>query len=327
MKNKTSRSSRRIYLLQYLDAQSNEKFTLGCYSTASNYHSTYLSIKTFTRGKDLPMSSVTKEWVNAYASFLHARGLVRNTVSFYMRIIRAVYNRALLERPFRTFGNPFREVYTGVDKTVKRSLRLNDIAKIAAMHSNSTRTRAFALTQDLFMFSFFSRGMCFVDMAALKWSNVHDGRIAYVRKKTGQKMDVKIEPCMRALMEKYRSSSEYIFPILRSDDPVVRYRQYRNQLCRYNARLKMIGKDIGLSAPLTSYCSRHSWASACHDAGVSVSAISSALGHTNETTTQIYLSSMNGDVLDRANSRLLSRLSKIPSMKNNSKYSTKFLVY
>jgi len=274
-----------------------------------------ISVSSYTGGKDIPMSRITRSWVESYEHFLQGRGVARNTSSFYMRILRAAYNRAARERQSGPRENPFAGVYTGIDRTVKRTIGMEGIARICAVERGGRAKHdpmtglTMALAMDLFLFSFYSRGMCFIDMVHLKWSDVIGGRISYVRRKTGQRIDLKVEPCMRTIMERYRmKGSDYVFPIIDTDDQVEGYRRYRSGLSKYNRYLGRTGRRLGLSQHLTSYCSRHTWASACRDSGIPLSAISSALGHTSEKTTRIYLSQMDGAVLDRENERMLRKL-------------------
>lgn len=84
--------------------------------------------------------------------------------------------------------------------------------------------------------------------------------------------------------------------------------QYRNALRRVNKNLKDIGKRLRLAKPLTTYVSRHGWASIARSKNVSVAVISEALGHDSEKTTRIYLASLDSSGVDRANKLILKAL-------------------
>jgi hypothetical protein len=88
-----------------------------------------------------------------------ARGLCPNTTSFYMRILRAVYNKAV-EKGMTEQKYPFKHVYTGISKTVKRAISLNDIKRVKALELPANTS--LSLARDLFLFSFYTRGMTFV---------------------------------------------------------------------------------------------------------------------------------------------------------------------
>jgi len=283
-----------------------DKFNLRRFSTAANYRSTMRSVCSFTNGHDIPIEDITHSWVESYEFFLKQRGAVRNTSSFYMRVLRAAYNRELREHPFPTCGNPFEGIYSGIDHTVKRSVGMDGVAKMVSLKKKSGVPD---IIKDLFLFSFYSRGMSLVDMSYLKWSDYSDGRIRYFRKKTGQMIDMKVEPCMMKIMERYRNpDSKYVFPIIRTDDPYEAHCQHRSFLLKYNRCLKNAAKSIGFTQTLTSYCSRHTWASVCRDSGMPLSSISNALGHTSEKTTRIYLSQMDKTVVDKGNEKMLKLL-------------------
>lgn len=57
------------------------------------------------------------------------------------------------------------------------------------------------------------------------------------------------------------------------------------------------------------YISRHAWASIAHHNDVPLSTISKAMGHDSETTTQIYLSTLDTSVVDRANRKIMALMS------------------
>lgn len=232
----------------------------------------------------------------------------KNSSSFYMRILRAAYNKAVKERlVVQTF--PFSEVYTGIAKTAKRAIKEDTILKLQQLDLSGSS--ALALSRDMFIFSYSTRGMAFVDMAYLKKTDVTGGMITYCRHKTGQLLALRIEPCMKMILERYMSDtweSPYVFPIITSEDPELAYRQYQNGLNYHNQKLKLLGKQIGEKLPLSSYLARHSWATAARNHNVPLSVISAGMGHTSERTTLIYLDSLDNTIIDNANNRILKKL-------------------
>ena len=228
-----------------------------------------------------------------------------NTVSFYMRILRATYNRAVDKGVIRQ-RFPFKHVYTGVEKTVKRAISFKVIRQLKEMDLSHSQSMEFA--RDMFMFSFYTRGMSFVDMAFLKKTDLNNGMLTYRRKKTGQLLSIRWEKCMQDIVDKYPGNfSTYLLPIIihiRKDERL----QYKNSICLVNRRLKEIGKKLGLVHPLTMYVARHSWASIAKTKNISIGIISEAMGHDSETTTQIYLSSIQTNQIDNANRNILKDL-------------------
>lgn len=147
-------------------------------------------------GRDIPFSLVDERLVGQYDDWLRRRGVVRNTVSFYMRILRAVYNRAVKEDVVPQ-ADPFRHVYTGVDQTCKRAV---GECRRAAPAAGSDAFPVPALARDIFIFSYCTRGMAFVDIAFLRNQDIVGDTIRYVRRKTGQRLVIRIEPCIAKLI-------------------------------------------------------------------------------------------------------------------------------
>lgn len=273
--------------------------------TSETYKSALNSFKKFRKDEDIMLDSITSEIMESYEAWHKDRGVAPNTISFYTRILRAVYNRAV-EDDIIENRNPFRKVYTGVDKTVKRALPLSIIKKIKALDLTFNPSLDFA--RDMFLISFYLRGMSFIDMAFLKKSDLENGTVTYRRHKTGQQLIIEWTDEMQLILDKYpENTSDYLLPIIRNPGTVERY-TYRNVGYNINHNLKKLAVDVGAEIPLTLYVARHSWASAAKAKGVPLSVISEGLGHDSETTTQIYLSSLDTSVVDKANSLIMQSL-------------------
>lgn len=273
--------------------------------TSETYKSTLNSFKKFRHDEDIMLDCLTSEIMEAYEAWHHNRGVAPNTISFYTRILRAVYNRAV-DGDIIENRNPFRHVYTGVDKTVKRALPLPAIRKIKALDLTLTPTLDYA--RDMFLLSFCLRGMSFIDMAYLKKTDLKNGYVIYRRRKTGQQLVIEWTKEMQMILDKYpENKSDYLLPIIRN--PEVNERcTYRNVGYNINHNLKRIAEMVGITIPLTLYVARHSWASAARAKGIPLSVISEGMGHDSEATTQIYLASLDTSIVDRANSLILSSL-------------------
>lgn len=225
--------------------------------TARNYTRTLRSFSGFLGGGELPFAAFTERLVEEYNAYLLRRGVVRNTVSFYMRILRSVYNKAVRRRLAEP-ASPFGGVYTGVDRTRKRAIDERLIARLKSL--DLPVSGALPLARDLFVFSYCMRGMAFVDMAFLRKKDMRDGAIHYVRRKTGQRMTVHLEPCMREIIGRYAPRTRdtpYLFPVLTAEDPARAYAQYQVALNYYNRLLKKLASLLGLDSGLSSYTSKH----------------------------------------------------------------------
>ena len=277
---------------------------LGKIRTSETYTATLKSFMAFRDEQDVPLDGVTSDMMLMYEAYLKARGVRMNTISFYMRILRAVYNRAV-EKGLTTQNNPFRHVYTGVDKTVKRAIPIKAIKVLKELDLSMNPTLDFA--RDMFLFSFYTRGMSFIDMAYLKKSDIKNGILTYRRRKTGQELSIKWEKCMAEIVDKYpENKTDFLLPIIKESDN--ERKQYDNALHLVNYRLKELSTMLKLQRPLTMYVARHSWASAAKAKNVPLSVISEGMGHDSEATTQIYLASLETSVVDKANKMILGLL-------------------
>ena len=273
--------------------------------TSETYKSALSSFKKFRQDEDIMLDCLTSEIMEAYEAWHKSRGVAPNTISFYARILRAVYNRAV-EDDIIENRNPFKHVYTGVDKTVKRALPLPVIKKIKALDLSLNSSLNYA--RDMFLMSFYLRGMSFIEMAFLKKSDLKNGYVTYRRRKTGQQLIIEWTKEMQMILDKYpENATDYLLPIIKNPGTNERC-TYRNMGYNINHNLKKIAKMVGVQIPLTLYVARHSWASAAKAKGIPLSVISEGMGHDSEATTQIYLASLDTSVVDRANSLILKSL-------------------
>lgn len=298
----------RQYVLSYLRDQIVWLRNARRLGTARNYERTLNSFSQFLGGDDIPFGMMTELLVHDYGVYLEQRGIVRNSISFYMRILRSVYNKAVRQHYVeQTF--PFQNVYTGIDRTRKRAVGEEVIRQLYRLDLG--RQPALDFARDLFIFSYCSRGMAFVDMAYLKKRNVSNGTICYMRHKTRQLLCIKVETPLSCILDKYAlrtQGSPFVFPILRGRDAEEDFKAYQTALNTQNRMLRKLAQLLPEYCKLTSYTSRHTWATAARDHNVPLSVISAGLGHTSERTTRIYLTMLENSVIDSANHLLLQNL-------------------
>lgn len=273
--------------------------------TSETYSAALNSFKKFRGDEDLMLDCLTSEIMEAYEAWHKSNGNSPNTISFYTRILRAAYHRAIEEEIIEN-RNPFRRVYTGIDKTAKRALPLPVIKKIKALDLSLTPSADYA--RDMFLMSFYLRGMSFIDMAYLKKTDLRNGSIVYRRRKTGQLLTIAWTSEMQEILGKYPGNpTPYLLPIIKTAGCSERS-AYRNAGEKINYNLKKVAERVGISVPLTMYVARHSWASAAKAKGIPLSVISEGMGHDSEATTQIYLASLDTSAVDKANSIIIASL-------------------
>ena len=294
-----------ITLFSYMEKMIAKLWRQGQHRTSETYQATLNSFRKFREGVDVCFDDIDSEMLISYEYHLRAKELAPNTISFYMKRLRAVYNNAV-EDGYVENKNPFKKVFTSSEKTVKRAIPLKFVRKLKDLDLSYSPSKSFA--RDMFLFSFYTRGMAFVDMAYLKKKDLQNGVLVYRRQKTGQQLFIKWEKPMQEIVGKYdTSATPYLLPIIRDMDTDAR-KQYKNAAHLVNDKLKKIGRQLGLAIPLTSYVARHAWASIAKSKNIPISTISEAMGHDSENTTRIYLASLDTSVVDKANSLILKSL-------------------
>lgn len=284
------------YLLSTLKKEGKE-------GTFCNYGRAIKSFERFVNDPSFTFDKLTPQLLERYRSYLRQRGNRPNTVWFYLYQLRVIYRKAVSMYIVHSHPDPFSSIEIKKEKTLKRAIAAEGIQQIAFADLLEEGETA-CLARDLFMFSFYTRGMSFVDMCYLREENIKGDILSYRRKKTGQLLEMKIEPELKALIGKYTDpDSPYLLPMLRQDNSYQRYRQMQRKL---NKGIQRVGKQLKFTSPLTFYVARHSWATMARDEGVPISIISSCMGHTSEKTTRIYLAEINHDILDKANNLVLN---------------------
>ncbi len=282
------------------------------------YQSCLESINDFTKNKDIRIDEIDYLFIKRYIEYLEQKEtilykgteketkkkLTTNGISFYLRTLRAIINKAIKEDLIEESSYPFKNISIKTQKTRKRAVNKDVIKMVEEL--DVSKEDNLQLYKDLFMFSFYNRGMNFVDMAYLKVENIEGVRLIYTRQKTGQQFSIKITDKAKAIIDKYNNlkvPESYIFPIIYRKDK--EYLDYRNAMRLMNKKLKKISELLKLDVPLTTYVTRHSWATIAKKQGISTAVISEGLGHESEETTQVYLDSFENDVLDHANELII----------------------
>lgn len=293
--------------LAFMEMQISEKNLYQECKTALNYGSAYRSFVSFLRNKErmstLKFSQVTSELIRRYEFYLiEERKIRRNSSSFYIRILRAVFHKGLVYYDLN-LPNPFRSVYAGVDTTVKRAVDVNAITKLIKYQSENEQLN---FTKDAFLFCFLARGMAFIDFVKLQKSDCQNGRIIYRRSKTRRLLSIKMNTMMVEIINRYADpKSEYLFPVLKT--PTFSQLAYEKALQHYNYHLRKLAEEIGVDS-LTSYVARHSWATQASRLHIPTRVISESMGHSNERVTAIYLASLDNHEIDMANKKVLDKI-------------------
>jgi integrase len=278
----------------------------------------YADAKSFVirrMGRDIQFSELTSIALKKMETLHYSDNKGVNSLSFFMRTIRAIYNRAVNDKIVTKEYSPFNNYKIKHEETAKRAISLDDFIKMKQAVIDPKKTEFHA--QKMFLFSFYTRGMNFMDMAYLKLSDIVDDRITYKRAKTRKPFTVAIIPQAREILDFYtegKKSTDFVFPIFKN--PKASDRELReeieNERRNFNKRLDRIAKVAKINTGITSYVIRHSWATISKYAGLSLEVISEGMGHSNTKTTEIYLASFPNEVMDKA-SLLVANLLDKPS--------------
>lgn len=294
--------------LLFMQRQIAEKRQCGKNKTATNYCAAYRSFHSFLQLREkrstLRFSEITDELILRYEKYLlHDRKIKRNSSSFYIRSLRSVFRKGIIAYGL-LHSDPFNRVYAGVDTTMKRAVNLDVIIRLSQY---ILPNKSMELSRDAFVFCFLARGMAFIDLAKLQKSDIQNGRLSYYRSKTGRLISVKIERRMQEIINKYsHTASCFLFPILKT----ARFEQpaYETALRLHNHNLHKLSRLLGEGISLTSYVPRHSWATEASRLHIPTRIISESMGHSNEKTTSIYLSSIDYHEIDSANRKIINRI-------------------
>ena len=262
----------------------------------------------------MALEAIDLDYLKGLELYLRQRGNKDNSIATRFAIFKAIYNKAVKEGKVAVKQNPFSIYQVGSlwAKTRKRAIDKDDIQRLIDLEITEGHTTEYRrLAKDLFLFSYFTAGMNFGDIARLRYKDILRGRVNYSRHKTQKLLSFQLVPMALQILEKYGTAGhgeDYIFPILNRHEhtsPQQIFNRLHKVLRKVNRELKVLGEMIGLGMPLTTYVARHTYATVLKRSGVSVALISESLGHSDLSTTQIYLDSFENSQIDAAMAHLL----------------------
>ena len=291
----------------FLHEQATKKEQMKRLGTARTYGNAYRRFKAFREDVDLSFDELTPDMIECYEAWLIDRRLKQNSIRCYLRTLNTLLCKAVAEGLLSN-RNLFSRVRLSYVKTTKRAISEKELKVIANLELPKHSTMA--LARDIFMFSFYMRGMPFVDIAYLRKTDLKNGMWTYCRRKTNQCLMVEWEKAQQKILDRYAHQTEngpYLLPIINKDDGT-EYLQYQRMQTNINRALKKIGEMAELKMPLTTYVARHTWASVARDMNIPISIISEGMGHNSIKTTQVYLNSIDISRINEANKRIIKKI-------------------
>lgn len=297
----------------YFERQIVEMERAGKINTAIKYKATRTSLGKFHSAK-LRFEDITPNLLEDFERFLQKEGNQPNSIATKFSVLKAVYNKATADKIFLCKENPFVSYKVGKHwtQTRKRAIHKEDIQRLMQAELPQTRSPYTEFARDIFLFSYFSAGINFKDIATLRYGDMEEDRIFYYRHKTGKAMTCRLHPKAKEIITKYvrtdASAEDYIFPILnhqihRTEQQI--HNRVHKVLVHVNKGLREWSCLLDLKTVLTTYVARHTYATVLKRSGVNIALISESLGHSDISTTQIYLDSFENSQIDEAMKNLL----------------------
>ncbi|NDI98704.1 site-specific integrase [Flavobacterium sp. LaA7.5] len=277
---------------------------------ARAYRDTMNSFFKFAKNEKLMFREITVEMLDSYEIYLRSNGSNDGGIGVKMRELKALINDAIKKGIVAEKYYPFKIYKTSKLKgnNPKRALTRDEIQLIEELDEN--KYPHLKQAKQLFIFSYYTRGMNFYDILKLTWQSIEKGTIIYTRSKTKSNFRIKILPPVQDILDELKNKSfatSYIFPLLLKDDltPLQIENRKAKTLKKYNKDLKLIAEAVGITQKLTSYVARHSFATNLKELGESTEIISQAMGHTDIKITMAYLKDFGDDVIDKSHEKLL----------------------
>ena len=286
------------------------------FGTAQLYQSTLKSLHAFRDTETFTTGHLDAVFLKEYESFLRDKGCSWNTVSTYLRVIRAIYHRALDKGKAAYHPRLFAKVYTGTQSERKKAL---DSTQLGKLFRSPIATPSLKRTKELCRLMFLLRGIPFADLVFLRKSDLRGNVLYYRRKKTGTRMEVNVPAEAARIITRYgckNRRSPYLFPFVKSAEGTYQaYKEYRSALRLFNARLKQLKTALKLHTHISSYTIRHSWATLAYHLEVHPGIISQAMGHSSITVTETYLKPFLIEKIEQANQKIIQAVGRTKMQK------------
>ena len=279
--------------------------------TAVSYECAKRSIESFKQG--LKFADITPTLLRRYENWMLENENGKTTVGIYLRNLRAIFNRASIDKALYPFGEKSGKYSIPTGKNIKKALTLAEISQI--FHYEPQPETGEAMAKDYWIFIYLCNGLNVKDLCLLKRKNIDGNVLTYERAKTkrskkdSEVITISIKPEAKAIISKWGLPSinpeSYIFPHLQKGMTAVRERKVIQQLTKtINKYIKRIAKKLEISKDVTTYFARHSFATVLRNSGASMEFISEALGHSDTKTTKNYLAGFEQEIIHRTTDAL-----------------------
>ncbi|QLL57255.1 site-specific integrase [Empedobacter falsenii] len=302
--------------IEFLEFRIKQLYESKQISYSDSHNDTLISLRKFKSNIDkYSFDDIDYNFLLNYETFLRKTGCKDGGIGVYMRNIRATFNIAIKSKIAKQELYPFKDykISTLKSQKIKKALTKEQLQNLIDFDIKKIPSAINA--RYLYLFSFYTRGMNFTDLAELRWGEIEYSKFSYKRNKTGINIRVKIpeNDITNEILKFYKEyrpfTTDYIFPILKKD--ILDYNEEelfnRKHSVRsyYNKQLKLIFKELKIDTKINFYTARHTFATLSLRNGVQVSKIKQALGHQSIKTTESYLEDFKDYEIDEAFENLI----------------------
>ena len=298
---------------QYASQLIAEMFSINKAGNAIIYQTATNRVMSYSGKQILKFKEINYSFLDGFRQQLIKDGVKQNTISNYFRTLRAIYNKAIKAKVIDRAQYPFLDIPIKTERTAKRALRLEDLVKLYGMIYKPNTPKWHA--RNYFLLSFCLRGASFTDLAYLTGKNINKGRLVYKRRKTGSELNIKILQLLESILEFYYGCNEkYLIPVLPKgiiENSLDAKKLIFQWIKTTNKWLNRIAADCEIDAEITTYVTRHSWATTAKRLGYSNELIAEAMGHEyGNKITNIYLDNFDQSLIDEMNDKVIESISK-----------------
>jgi len=309
LRSKIENASKSTSLTDYSNSLIDTLKELNKFGTARVYDTMLRALHAHSRKKNIGFNEINLAFLKSFETSFLKRGNSLNGLSAILRSLRAIINKAGEDGLYENDNSPFKAYKIKETPTAKRALSAESIQKIISLVIEKGHPCFDA--RNIFVLSYYLWGMNIKDMAYLKVSSIVDGRIRFERAKTHSYFDIKIQPVAAAILDFYTQGKEkddFILPIIKRKAPAEQDKDVLWYRKRYNHKLRDLGGLCGIQERLTSYVSRHSFASNAESLEIPIQVISKMLGHSRISTTEIYLKGFSKNSIDSYHEQVVNSL-------------------
>lgn len=272
-------------------------------------------LSNYVNSDKLTFEAITYKFLEDFNASMIAEGIKINSISQYLRSIRALFNKAIKDGTIEAKSYPFSSFSIKNEKTICRVLARSEMAHISSL-SLPINTQIWH-QRNLFLLSFCFIGINFADLLTLTRENLVDGRIIFRRKKTHKVYSVQIPEKAKPILEYYLpkdsiKTNEFILPFIKQRNNVIQLKKdIRQAIKTCNKYLYHVAKLCNINKPITTYYARYSWANIAKSLGYSKDMIAEALGHEyGNKITGIYLDHYENETIDKMNEEVIKAVFK-----------------